>query len=121
MEENFMASRTFGENMAIWEEDADIRHFVKRFEKALDAKNYQMLKILINEGMRNGYSLPETTDVNVMEMKADAFMALFKEAEREKKYSAIVKLYYEAIKCGYPIPAPSTSIVSTLLVGLMSA
>ena len=115
-----MASRTFGENMAIWEEDADIRHFVRRFEKASDAKNYQMLKILINEGMRNGYSLPETTDVDVMELKADAFMELFKEAERAKRFSTIVKLYYEAIKCGYPIPAPSTSIVRTLLVGLMS-
>lgn len=115
-----MARKTFGENMSSFEAGDDARYFQKRFEKALERKDYPRLRELVDEGRRYDYPMPSVAgDVNAMEIKADAFMDSFRQAETRKKYSEIVKLIFEAKRVGYPIPAPKTSIVMSLVTGIL--
>lgn len=120
MEENLMTVKTYGENMSNWDSEADARYFRRQFDRALERKDYPRLEELIEEGRRYNYPMPATDDVNVLEMKADAFMNSFRWAEIHHNYSDIVKLFHEAIKDGYPIPAPRNPIVMSLIIGLMS-
>lgn len=120
MEENLMTVKTYGENMSNWDSEADARYFRRQFDRALARKDYPRLEELIEEGRRYNYPMPATDDVNVLEMKADAFMNSFRWAEVHHNYSEIVKLFHEAIKDGYPIPAPRNPIVMSLIIGLMS-
>lgn len=116
-----MASKTYGENMSNWDAEADARYFGRQFERALERKDYPRLKELVEEGRRFNYQMPATSDVDVLEMKADAFMSSFRWAEIHHNYSEIVRLFHEAIKDGYPIPAPRTPIGLSIIVGLMSS
>lgn len=115
-----MTVKTYGENMSNWDSEADARYFRRQFDRALARKDYPRLEELIEEGRRYNYPMPATDDVNVLEMKADAFMNSFRWAEIHHNYSDIVKLFHEAIKDGYPIPAPRNPIVMSLIIGLMS-
>lgn len=116
-----MTSKTYGENMSTLDAEADARYFRRRFERALERKDYPRLRELVEEGRRYNYPMPVTNDVNVLEMKADAFMNSFRWAEIHHNYSEIVRLFHEAIKDGYPIPAPQTPIGLSLIIGLMSS
>ena len=116
-----MAKRkTYGDNMSTFESADDVRYFQKRFERALADKNYPRLKELVEEGRLYNCQMPSVAgDVNAMEIEADAFMNSFRQAETQRKYSEIVKLIFEAKQAGYPIPVPRTSIVFSLVLGIL--
>ena len=124
MEDNNMSKhrRSFGENMSSAEEANDIRYYRNRFEKALDSKNYGILRELIEEGRRCNYPIPSVSgDTTAMDIAAEAFMTDFRTAELRRNHSKIVRLFQESIRDGYPIPAPTTPVVRSLIIGLMSA
>ena len=60
--------RTYGECMHYWTEDDDYRYWKRRYESAVEVKNYDKVKDLLSEAKIYGYDIPSTTDSEIMKI-----------------------------------------------------
>lgn len=60
--------RTYGESMAIWEEEEDKKYWRRRYEEAIHSGNYPRIKELQKEALLFGYEIPKSNDSKVNEI-----------------------------------------------------
>ena len=53
---------TYGERMSTWEEDRDYKVWKRRFEKALDTKDYELIEELLQEAYLESYPKPSINE-----------------------------------------------------------
>lgn len=63
-----MSSRTYGESMQQYERLEDERYWERRYYKALNQKDYNVIEQLIKEAFEENFLLPQTQDSKIIEI-----------------------------------------------------
>lgn len=65
--------RTYGENMKYWTDDDDYRYWKRKYESAVEAKDYEKVKELLSDAKIYGYDIPSTSDSEVIKILNKVF------------------------------------------------